>query len=67
MFQGETLPSGSFVDHDDVLNIGSGGPSQDIPTNTNPRNALLCVTDLVDCCDTSHTVNVIHDVPCLLV
>ena len=44
------------MDHDDVLNIVSGGPSQEIPTNGNSRNALLCVTDLVDCCATPHTV-----------
>ena len=56
MFRGETLLSDSFVDFDDILNIGSGGPSQDFPTNTDPRNALLCVTDLVDCCDAPRTV-----------
>ena len=51
-FQGETLPNDSFVDLDDVLNIGKG-PA---PTNRNPRSndgqgaALECITDLVDCC-----------------
>ena len=53
-FGGETLPSDSFVDIDDVLNIGSG-PA---PTNRNPGSdgapgaALECITDLEDCCGT---------------
>ena len=55
-FRGETLPNDSFVDIDDVLVIG-GGPQADIPTNTNPRNALLCVTDLEDCCAAPRTVH----------
>ena len=42
------------MDSDDVLLIGSS--TSDIPTNTDPRDALLCVTDLIDCCDTPHTV-----------
>ena len=52
-FLGETLPSDSFVDFDDVLNIGSG-PSF-IPSNRNPTfldASLQCITDLVDCCGT---------------
>jgi hypothetical protein len=51
-FRGETLPSDSFVDFDDALNIG--GPDL-APTNRNPGyegRALLCMTDLVDCCGT---------------
>ena len=52
MFQGATfIPSDSFVDFDDTLNIGSGpGPS-----NRNPgfeNRALQCITDLEDCCGT---------------
>ena len=51
MFFGETLPSDSFVDFDDVLNIGNN--SNNIPSNRNPRNeSLECITDLVDCCGT---------------
>ena len=47
------MPSDSFVDIDDVLNIGGGSG----PTNRNPRAdsvgaALECITDLVDCCGT---------------
>ena len=53
MFREETLPNNSFVDVDDVLNVGSD--ISHIPTNSDPRNALLCVTDLVDCCATPHT------------
>ena len=48
-FRGETLPSDSFVDIDDVL-------SGLIPSNSDPRDALLCVTDLVDCCAAPRTV-----------
>ena len=51
MFLGATLPNDSFVDFDDVLNIGNG--SSNIPSNRNPRDrALQCITDLVDCCGT---------------
>ena len=46
------MPSDSFVDFDDVLNIGSGLG----PTNRDPSGyggaALECITDLVDCCGT---------------
>ena len=51
MFLGETIPSYSFVDLDDVLNIGD----HPVPTNRNPAyedRALQCITDLVDCCGT---------------
>ena len=49
MFLGLTLPNDSFVDFDDVLNIGSSI----IPSNRNPSDrALQCITDLVDCCGT---------------
>ena len=62
MFQGETLPSDSFVDFDDVLNIGGGHGSA--PTNKNPGfkdRALQCITDLVECCGTeSGTVRAQH-------
>ena len=51
MFLGETLPNDSFVDFDDVLNIGNG--SSNVPSNRNLRDrALQCITDLVDCCGT---------------
>ena len=49
IFRGETIPSDSFVDLDDVLNIGS----RPNPTNRNPAiiaESLQCITDLVDCC-----------------
>ena len=54
MFLGATIPNYSFVDYDDVLNIASGAA----PSNTNHSDrALVCVTDLVDCCDAPHTVH----------
>ena len=44
-----SLPSDSFVDFDDVLNVGSG--SIDVPSNRNhSQRALQCITDVVDCC-----------------
>ena len=51
MFLGETIPSDSFVDLDDVLNIASGAH----PSNNDPR-ALVCLTDLEDCCAVPRTV-----------
>ena len=51
MLLGETLPSDSFVDLEDVLNVG-GRP---LPSNREPASAtdsLQCITDLVDCCGT---------------
>ena len=49
MFLGMILPNDSFVDFDDILNIGS----YIIPSNMNPSDrALQCITDLVDCCGT---------------
>ena len=53
MFRGETLPSDSFVDFDDILYTTSNA---DAPSNINPSDALLCVTDLIDCCASPHTV-----------
>ena len=47
------IPNDSFVDYDDVFNVGSD-PSN-IPSNRNPASAnasLQCITDLVDCCGT---------------
>ena len=52
-FRGVTLPSDSFADFDDIFNTG-GGPG---PTNRNSASedaALLCITDLVDCCGTDY-------------
>ena len=47
MFLGAVLPNDSFVDFDDVLNIGYNI----IPSNRNLSDrALQCITDLVDCC-----------------
>ena len=45
------MPSDSFVDFDDVLNIGGGAH----PSNNDPR-ALVCLTDLEDCCAAPRTV-----------
>ena len=57
MFRGATIPNDSFVDIDDIMYTAPSSCCNDLPSNTNPRDeALLCVTDLVDCCDTPRTV-----------
>ena len=54
-FRGVTIPSDSFVDLDDIMYTAPS--SADLPSNSNPRDeALLCVTDLVDCCVSPRTV-----------
>ena len=56
-FQGVAIPSDSFVDLDDIMYTTPDPCCNDLPSNTNPRDeVLLCVTDLVDCCDTPRTV-----------
>ena len=41
------------MDFDDVVTIGNGAS----PSNSNPINGVvLCITDLVDCCDSPRTV-----------
>ena len=52
MFRGETLSNDSFVDLDDVVTIGHGAS----PSNANLNGALLCITNLEDCCASPHTV-----------
>jgi hypothetical protein len=57
-FRGETIPNDSFVDFDDVMYTVPSGPYSDLPSNTNSRDeAVLCVTDLEDCCDAPRTVH----------
>ena len=53
MFRGETLPNDSFVDLDDVVTIGGGAS----PSNANSNGALLCVTDLEDCCTAPRAIH----------
>ena len=52
MFLGATILNDSFVDIDDVLNIGGGAH----PSNNDP-SALVCLTDLEDCCAAPRTVH----------
>ena len=58
---GVTIPNNSLVDLEDVLYRAPDRQGNDQPpTNAHPHlhdGALLCVTDLVDCCDTPHTVH----------
>ena len=45
------------MDLDDVMYTAPGTSVSDLPSNTNPRDeALLCVTDLEDCCAAPRTV-----------
>ena len=53
---GTTIPNNSLVDLEDVLYRTR---DDEAPTNARPHlhdGALLCVTDLVDCCDAPRTV-----------
>ena len=55
--RGVIIPNGSFLDIDDIMYTAPHSCCNDLPSNTNPRDeALLCVTDLVDCCESPHTV-----------
>ena len=56
MLHGVNIPNDSFVDIDDVFNIESG--SANILSNAQSIDrALLCVTDLQDCCAAPRTVH----------
>ena len=47
------------MDIDDILYRAPIDGYREDPTNANPKlhdQALLCVTDLIDCCDDPHTV-----------
>ena len=56
-FRGVTIPNNSLVDFDDVMYTSPRLCCNDLPSNNNPRDeALLCVTDLEDCCDHPRTV-----------
>ena len=47
--QGEIIPNNSLVNFDDLL---YRTPSSPHPTNANGLQTLMCVTDLVACCET---------------
>ena len=53
MLQGHTIPNSSLVNFDDLAyqDPNLAGFTED-PTNTNGRQTLMCVTDLVACCET---------------
>ena len=64
-FRGVTIPNDSIVDIDDIMYTSpSWNPCCRPPSNTNPIDkALLCVTDLEDCCGTepsSTTARTVH-------
>ena len=59
-FWGETIPNNSFVDLDDILYRATFDGFREDPSNANATlhdQALLCVTDLEDCCEEPHTVH----------
>ena len=47
MLSGAPIPSDGIVDLDDITARGNNPPS-----DANSNGALLCITDLEDCCDT---------------
>lgn len=53
--QGVTIPNNSFVHIDDLLYRAHRAPQ---PTNANGlhEQTLLCITDLIDCCEAPRTV-----------
>ena len=56
---GVTIPNNSLMDIDDILYCAPLNGYREHPTNDNPvlhDQALLCVTDLEDCCNAPHTV-----------
>ena len=57
---GVPIPNNSLVDIDDLLYTAPNNPCCNAtPSNARPDlhdQGLLCVTDLVDCCDSPHTV-----------
>ena len=58
--RGEIVPNNSLIDFDDILYRESRGPLSVNPSNANATlhdQTLLCITDLVDCCDTPRTVH----------
>ena len=55
---GVTIPNNSLVDYGDLLYRVARGTGGEHPTIANGLHdqTLLCVTDLVDCCESPHTV-----------
>ena len=55
---GVTIPNNSLVEFEDTLYTVAPDPCCPEPTNANGLHdqTLVCVTDLVDCCDAPHTV-----------
>ena len=56
--RGVTIPNNSLVDIEDILYTAPQQCCNQDPTNANGLHdqTLVCVTDLVDCCDTPRTV-----------
>ena len=49
---GQTIPNNSLVDFDDLAYQAPNSEFAEAPTNANGRQTLMCVTDLVACCET---------------
>ena len=45
---GQTIPNNSLINFDDLLYRTSIDPA---PTNANGLQTLMCITDLIDCCE----------------
>ena len=54
MLLGQTIPNNSLVNLDDLAYQApdQGAEFIEAPTNTNGRQTLMCITDLVACCET---------------
>ena len=59
ILHGVTIPNNSLVEFEDTLYTAPHPCCNQDPTNTNGLHdqTLVCVTDLVDCCDTPMTVH----------
>ena len=55
---GQTIPNNSLVNLDDL--VYQAGRSGEEPTNANGRQTLMCVTDLIDCCEFEARANWYH-------
>ena len=52
MLLGQTIPNNSLVNLDDLVYQAPVDGFREAPTNANGRQTLMCVTDLVACCET---------------
>ena len=54
---GQTIPNNSLVNFDDLVYQAPVDGFREEPTNANGRQTLMCVTDLIDCCQSEARAN----------